>query len=577
MLAACRSILFSVLATTVLLANSAGELKVHAQERVEGEPEEVFDPSAEQYVAVGQLRRYGAARRGRMRYVLVDQLGEITCHVTPVVDVNLRAYLGKQIGVTARAKTYRQGRPPHILAERVTLLEGTGADPIQPASYEALEHPRTFTDLVNDFDDSVATADYRAPLYDYPPVMAPHAPFRVSPRNLLPRNWFPASGTFGSDPNGLMCCGQTGWYWVQVDFLAWWMDGMDLPPLVTTSAPGVAQADAGVLGLPTTSTLFGSQEFLNNSRPGGRVLLGGWIDSKRLWGVEGDYFGLSKKTKQFLAGSDGSQILARPFFNIHPTVLPAREDAELISFPGLIAGSVAVTASNSFHSGGVRMRVNLCCDKFGYATPCVTGCSQFSSVDFLLGYRYVRLKEWLMITEDSQSLDPLAPQQFDIFDRFETRNEFHGVEVGTAWQRVWHRWTGELIAKMALGNVRQQVIIDGGTTITPIVGPSSSLSGGVLAQRSNAGGTRRDEFAMVPEIDLKFGYKITPRVQATLGYTFLYISRVVRPGEQIDRDLNPDLLPPEAVPFTGPLRPTFAFHDTDFWAHGLNFGLDYRW
>jgi hypothetical protein len=36
-------------------------------------------------------------------------------------------------------------------------------------------------------------------------------------------------------------------------------------------------------------------------------------------------------------------------------------------------------------------------------------------------------------------------------------------------------------------------------------------------------------------------------------------------------------LPPARDPVQGALRPTFSFHDTDFWAQGLSLGLDYRW
>ena len=52
---------------------------------------------------------------------------------------------------------------------------------------------------------------------------------------------------------------------------------------------------------------------------------------------------------------------------------------------------------------------------------------------------------------------------------------------------------------------------------------------------------------------------------------------VARPGEQIDLDVNPDLLPPREPPVSGPARPRFVYDGTDFWAQGLNVGLDYRW
>jgi hypothetical protein len=63
-----------------------------------------------------------------------------------------------------------------------------------------------------------------------------------------------------------------------------------------------------------------------------------------------------------------------------------------------------------------------------------------------------------------------------------------------------------------------------------------------------------------------------------VGYSFLYLSSVVRPGDQIDRVLNVTRIPnfvPGAVP-SGPLRPMPLIHDTDFWAQGINFGVEFR-
>jgi hypothetical protein len=56
-------------------------------------------------------------------------------------------------------------------------------------------------------------------------------------------------------------------------------------------------------------------------------------------------------------------------------------------------------------------------------------------------------------------------------------------------------------------------------------------------------------------------------VTATVGYTFLYISSVVRPSDQIDRSVN--IAPPNT-------RPAFSFHATDFWTQGVNLGLEIR-
>ncbi|MFN9916623.1 MAG: BBP7 family outer membrane beta-barrel protein [Pirellulaceae bacterium] len=45
----------------------------------------------------------------------------------------------------------------------------------------------------------------------------------------------------------------------------------------------------------------------------------------------------------------------------------------------------------------------------------------------------------------------------------------------------------------------------------------------------------------------------------------------------MDRDVNPNLLPPETTPFVGAERPRFSFRETDYWLQGGNVGLEYRW
>src|SRR6476659_9640207 len=45
--------------------------------------------------------------------------------------------------------------------------------------------------------------------------------------------------------------------WGGAEYLLWWVEGQRIPALVTTSPPGTPLAQAGVLGLPGTSALFG--------------------------------------------------------------------------------------------------------------------------------------------------------------------------------------------------------------------------------------------------------------------------------------------------------------------------------
>ena len=84
------------------------------------------------------------------------------------------------------------------------------------------------------------------------------------------------------------------------------------------------------------------------------------------------------------------------------------------------------------------------------------------------------------------------------------------------------------------------------------------------------------QFSVMPEIGFTLGYDLTPRLKATAGYTLLYWSNVARPGDQIDLNVDSGQLP-SGTPQPGPFsRPEFTLHTSDFWAQGLNLGLDYR-
>ena len=68
-------------------------------------------------------------------------------------------------------------------------------------------------------------------------------------------------------------------------------------------------------------------------------------------------------------------------------------------------------------------------------------------------------------------------------------------------------------------------------------------------------------------------------MHAYAGYTFLYIADVSRAGTGIDRAINISQVPTAVGPgpLVGVARPGYTFHETDFWAHGVNFGLELRY
>jgi hypothetical protein len=374
-----------------------------------------------------------------------------------------------------------------------------------------------------------------------------------------------------------------GRVWARADYLLWWTKGMDIPPLVTGGP-------TGILGDQNTTILYGGEPILDDVRSGVRVTLGGWLDCNRCYGIEGDYWYLGQKDTSFLAASNasGRPALYRPFYNVNPRNddgsfdPPARADAELVSSPDALQGAVQVDAFSELSGAGIRFRRRLCCD-----TSCVSYCDsccrqhfvpRSTRLDFLIGYRYLRLREGLSVRETLTSLLPIPDEgSFGIVDTFDTANNFNGVDLGVMWERSWGRWSLELLGKLALGNIEQVVKINGQTTIANSLTSNGEYVGGLLAQRTNIGEYHRDVFGVLPELGLTFAYQVTCNWRLSAGYSLLYLSRVVRPGEQIDLDVNPDLLPPEFSPFAGLERPAFAFRDTDFWAQGLNFGLQCRW
>ncbi|MEI8380327.1 MAG: BBP7 family outer membrane beta-barrel protein [Planctomycetota bacterium] len=138
---------------------------------------------------------------------------------------------------------------------------------------------------------------------------------------------------------------------------------------------------------------------------------------------------------------------------------------------------------------------------------------------------------------------------------------------------------GDLGDSCFAGSDRSGVVrINGSTVFTSSTGTSVTQNGGLLALPTNIGSYSRDQFSVVPEVGLNVGRQLTDNVRVYVGYTLIYWSSVVRPGDQIDPVINPTQLPTPTGPGTlvGPARPAFAFHDTDFWAQGINFGLEFR-
>jgi hypothetical protein len=367
-----------------------------------------------------------------------------------------------------------------------------------------------------------------------------------------------------------MCCGRRSRLWVSGEYLLWWIKDSALPPLVTTSPAGTPRELAGVLGAPGTAVLLGGSSLDNQERSGGRVALGVWLDPAQRWALETNFFYLAQRTVHFNAGSGGTPILARPIFD----VTAGQESSELVAFPNLLAGRIAVSATSRFWGLEENLRGTLFQSSGPYGT-----CYR---VGLLGGFRYLRLDEGLGINESLQ-VAPGVPMSGGssilVSDQFGTHNSFYGGQLGAMLEMRRGRWYGDLMGKVALGMTHQVVNINGSTSFAVPGGPTVVQPGGLLALPTNIGHYSRDLFGVVPEVGLKIGYQVTPHVRAFVGYSLLYWNDVARPGNQIDRVVNVSQLPMVLGTPAGavPPRPAFAFHGTDFWAQGVSLGLEFRY
>ena len=168
-------------------------------------------------------------------------------------------------------------------------------------------------------------------------------------------------------------------YWVQAEYLAYWVKNAPLPIALVTGEPA-----------NPTQDLLGSNQSLGLFS-GFRLGFGAWLDSSNSFGVDGNFFGLLQGTGHVTASSDatGNPTLAFPFTNQTPgavgdTLLP-------LAIPGLFAGTVQVTSTLQLWGAEAN----------GLFTVLRAGGFELVA---LAGFRYVDLRESLTIDTVSSDL-----------------------------------------------------------------------------------------------------------------------------------------------------------------------------
>jgi hypothetical protein len=348
---------------------------------------------------------------------------------------------------------------------------------------------------------------------------------------------------------------------VSEELLIWWIKGDRVPPLATTGTPD----SLGVLGQPGTLPLFGPGSVNQGQREGSRTRLSWWLDDEPNFGLDAAFFFLGANRFNFVANSNIDPVISRPVFVLNNN----QENAETVAFPGVSSGQLRIDGSSQFWGAEANVLKRICgaCDR---------------NFEVFAGYRFLYLDEKIGITE-SITAGPNAPDpagtQVIVRDQFNARNEFHGAQIGAHYEQRWNRFFVEVRGSFAMGVNVESLDISGSQMVTRPGQPTQNFLGGLLAAPTNIGNHGHDCFSIAPEIGLNAGYQITQHVRVFAGYNFLYWSNVLRPGQQIDRVVDLSQIPntPAGIPSTGQQRPGVLLSESNFWAQGVTFGLQWLW
>jgi hypothetical protein len=363
---------------------------------------------------------------------------------------------------------------------------------------------------------------------------------------------------------------QTSSIWGSAEYLIWWVRGAPMPQAVTTTASSAniqaalaAGQVPGAIGSIGTQVLSPST-FNFGPFSGGRITIGSWLDRDSTIGVEVRGFLLESRSALFSVDGTAKEgpNLFIPFVLVQPNGT-TRESAVSASRLGALNGGIfadsktqlwGVEANGAYRLGGD--------DAF-----CLT---------LLAGGRYLDLAEDLAF--GGVSMVPGGDSAV-INDRFGTRNQFWGANLGARAEMSFFGNAFLIVTgEIALGDSHESVTRNGSLTVLPVGAAPVPLAGGFFVQSSNAGRHISDAFAVVPELRVQVGYDLTCNLRIFAAYDILWLSNVVRPGDQIDRQLN---LSQSGFfgtgTLVGPPTPFPQINHTDFFAQGVSIGMIFRY
>jgi hypothetical protein len=420
-----------------------------------------------------------------------------------------------------------------------------------------------------------------------------------------------ADGSCGSSyfPSGHAEGGAGGLFYGSAEYLLWHIQSGSAPNLSSVTP-------VGVLTVPTQNILIanpGLFSLTNNLLPvflqanpgttplqtgehsGGRFTAGYWLDTDRTLGFEGSFFFVERLNGTFAASNTNT---SNPFAvntglsNNLTIITPTFSFAQ--NFPVIFLGqaSAAVVGSSTTEMWGGEANVR--CIGLHY------GCL---SLGALAGFRYLDFSESLSVNDTvgltltPQSsfavvgtgggattfnfTPPPANIQFVTADSIRTHNHFYGGQIGADADIVCGGFFFNARGKLGLGAMHEVVNINNSTTTTQVGFPGPAVTtgpGGLLTSGADIGQHGRNRICFLPEGNLRFGYCFNRWVRAWVGYDALYISNAVRPGSVAGANSISATVNVAGVSnMVNVQQPAFRFADTNVFAQGVNFGVEFTY
>ncbi len=362
--------------------------------------------------------------------------------------------------------------------------------------------------------------------------------------------------------SGAVAMAQDSQSWLGVDLLVNEGSEMKVSDVQVMRVGGPFGSGIALPNDPNASYLYDNNRQDFWIQPGLNLAWGRWLDTDKRWGMEFSGLYLMEKKAKWSdseAGGTGAHtclitsIGPLPddwlgYFGLHPF-----SDADGY-------GSIQITSHSRMWGLEASAVHNLVRD-------------DSKAIDMVLGVKHLNLSEDFQISLN----DTLNPSDYyRAKDRWETKNSILAlklavrgrVNIGTNW-----KFTAE--GSVALGMNRESVDVSGSGSISSGGATRAWDSGGVFTGPCNMGRKSRSKLVYIPEVKIGIEQKRSERISLTANAHVMYISDVIRPGEQVNRIISTTGTgfasqghPDPAAPY-----PTRRFETNDYVSYGLTLGV----